>query len=326
MPRVSIVIPNYNGLAHLPECFASLDAQSLRDFEVIVVDNASTDGSLGWLASHRPEARVIVRADNGGFSVAVNAGIRASEAEFVALLNNDTAAEPQWLEELVRALDELPAYDVAASLMLLYFETGLVNAAGDVFRYRALAGENRGFGRPEREFASRGRVFGACAGAALYRRSIFADVGLFDEDFFLMYEDVDFDLRCLIAGKRTVYAPAARVRHKLGATISTGPSRDMALLAYRNQAIVVSKDLPAGLVWGAPFVWLVRLVRETLLPMHGAPGVGARLALLPARIGAQVSGFRAGLRKRRDVWSRRSASLSEVRRWIRIGAGPIEPS
>jgi GT2 family glycosyltransferase len=323
--RVSVVIPNYNGLAHLPECFASLDVQTFRDFEVIVVDNASADGSLEWLSTQRPDVRVIARAVNGGFSTAVNAGIRASSAPYIALLNNDTAAEPQWLASLVGALDELPDYDIAASLMLLYYETGLVNAAGDVYRFRNLAGENRGMRRPESEFASRERVFGACAGAALYRRGVFDEVGLFDEDFFLMYEDVDLDMRCLIAGKKTVYVPAARIRHKLGATISAAPSRDMVLLAWRNQAVVVAKDLPAGLVAAAPFVWVARLVRETLLPTPGDVSVRDRVLLLPARVRAQTSGFRAGLRKRESVWSRRAVSVTEVRRWLRVGAGPIEP-
>jgi GT2 family glycosyltransferase len=326
MAGVTVVIPNWNGARHLGECLSSLQAQMLMPERVVLVDNGSTDDSLRLVRDGFPAVEIVETGANRGFSAAVNAGIGVADTEYVALLNNDTAAEPGWLEALVGALDAMPDYDIAASLMLLYHEHGLVNAAGDIYRFRNLAGENRGLGRPEAEFSLPQRVFGACAGAALYRREVFGSVGLFDEDFFLMYEDVDFSLRCLIAGKKTVYAPAARVRHKLGATIATAPSREMQVLAWRNQAIVVAQDLPMGLVVASPLVWVLRLVRETLLPMPGGPSIGARLRLLPARLRAQVTGFRTGLAGRGDVWRKRAIDVREVRRWVRHGAAPLDRS
>ena len=121
-PRTTVVIPNWNGARHLPECLAALAAQTLQDFEVILVDNASSDGGVAWVREHHSQVRVLQRADNGGFSAAVNAGIVAAHGEYVALLNNDTAADAGWLRALVEALDERPAYDFAASRMIMFYE------------------------------------------------------------------------------------------------------------------------------------------------------------------------------------------------------------
>ena len=201
-----VVIPNWNGLRHLPECLETLAGQRFTDFEILLVDNHSDDDGVAWVREHHPEVRVIERADNGGFASAVNLGILCSRSEYVALLNNDTAVDPLWLQGLVEALDRLP-FDIAASMILLYDTPELLNAAGDVYDLWRLAGRNRGFGEPRDRYLAPKRVLGACAGAALYRRSLFAEVGLFDEDFFLMSEDTDFNLRCLIAGKRCLYVP-----------------------------------------------------------------------------------------------------------------------
>jgi GT2 family glycosyltransferase len=323
-PRVTVVVPNWNGLQHLPECLATLAAQSFRDFEVILVDNASTDESVAWVQAHHPVVSILRRADNGGFATAVNAGIRASRGEYVALLNNDTAVDSKWLSNLVQALDARSTYDFAASLMVLHAEPLRVNAAGDVYSIARLAGQNRGFGRPVSSFARSRRVLGACAGAALYRRTLFDVVGLFDEDFFLMSEDTDFNLRSLIAGKRCLFVPEAVVRHKYRASIDTAPVWQMTRLAIRNEAMVAVKDLPAVVLALSPLVWSWRFFRQTL------PVRPSKWHLVPMlvrqssqRLQAEIEGVRLGWSKRPDVWRRRGAGTAEIVRWLLHGVGDV---
>jgi GT2 family glycosyltransferase len=331
-PRVAVVIPNWNGLTHLPECLEALSAQRFSDFEVLLVDNDSRDASVEWTREHFPDARIIQRPKNGGFSRAVNEGIRTSEAEYVALLNNDTAADPGWLGALVRALDTT-TYDFAASLMVPYEDPTRVNAAGDVYRLWRLAGRNRGLGRPVQQYSRPMRVLGACAGAALYRRSLFSEVGLFDEAFFLTSEDTDFNLRCLIAGKRCLYVPNARVRHKLGASIRERPHAQMRRLQERNEGVVAAKDLPLGVVLFVPLIWALFLMPEVLwttfrdtVPLrpqnwHKIPSL-VRESMREHPRFHFWEGFRDGLSRRREVWARSRASGPEIVRWLLVGSAP----
>ncbi|MBN1319910.1 MAG: glycosyltransferase family 2 protein [Thermoleophilia bacterium] len=322
-PRASVIVPNWNGLSHLPGCLDSLAAQSFADFEVLVVDNGSSDGSVAWIREHHPEVRVVQRPDNGGFSRAVNAGIAAARGEYVALLNNDTAADDGWLGALVGALDEHQAYDFAASKMILFYDPERLNAAGDTFAFARLAATNRGIGQPVSRYNKPERVLGACAGAALYRRALFEEVGLFDEDFFLTAEDTDFNLRCLIAGKRCLYVPGAQVRHKLGASTGAQPEWGMGRLLVRNEAIVVAKDLPAPLFALLPFLWPYRMIRQTI-PLRPSrwrlvPGL---VRQAPGRLRAEVEGFRLGMRKRPEVWRLKKVGTLEIVRWLVRGSGP----
>jgi GT2 family glycosyltransferase len=322
-PRVTVVIPNWNGMLHLSECLSALSAQSMSDFEVLLVDNASSDGSVAWVREHHPEVRILRRPDNGGFAKAVNAGIIVSRSEYVALLNNDTAVDAGWLAALVAALDDHRAYDFAASKMILYYEPERLNAVGDVYVLGRLAGRNRGLGAPVSRYGSMERVLGACAGAALYRRSLFREVGLFDEDFFLMSEDTDFNLRCLIAGKRCLYAPAAMVRHKFRASIEAEPVWEMTRLAARNEAFVAAKNLPAEVLLLTPIIWPYRFIRQTLLVRPSAWHlVPTLLRQSPGRLRAEVEGARMGLAKRPGIWQLRAAGTLEILRWLLKGSGP----
>jgi GT2 family glycosyltransferase len=322
-PRVSVVIPNWNGMCHLPDCLGALGAQSFADFEIILVDNASSDGGVAWIREHHPEVRILQRPDNGGFSRAVNAGIVAARGEYVALLNNDTVVDAEWLGALVAGLDDHPEYDFAASKMVLFYEPERLNAAGDLYVLWRLAGKNRGFGKPLSRHDTMERVLGACAGAALYRRALFDEVGLFDEDFFLMSEDTDLNLRCLIAGKRCLYVPAARVQHKLRATIDAEPAWEMTRLGARNEAIAAAKNLPAVVLPLVPILWLYRLLRVTVLIRPSRWHLVPRLVRqLPGRCRAEAEGFRLGLAKRSEVWRLKDAGTLTILRWLLKGSGP----
>jgi GT2 family glycosyltransferase len=324
MPSVTVVIPNWNGVQHLAECLSSLQAQTRAPERIVLVDNGSTDESLPFVRASFPDVSVIEMGENLGFSAAVNAGIRAADTAYVALLNNDTAVDPRWVEELTASLDARPDYDMAASLMLLYARDGVVNAAGDVYSVQFLAAYNRGMWYPAERYAQPCRVLGACAGAALYRRSLFDEVGLFDESFFLMHEDTDFNIRALVAGKRCLYVPAARVRHKLGATIDTVPSARMEALQRRNEGIVVGKDLPWELLAIAPLTRLWTLARTTVLVKPSMwRSTPERWRRVRAGARAWNEGLRIGLARRAEVWPARRASRLEILRWLLKGSGPV---
>jgi GT2 family glycosyltransferase len=287
-----VVIPTWNGAHLLGPCLDALAAQTLPPARILVVDNGSTDGSQALVES-RDGVEWIPLGDNRGFAAAANAGIAASTAPLVALLNNDAVPEPGWLEALVRGLDD-QRVSFAASRML-FADRDEINAAGDSFDARGRGGYNRGIGQPDGPAFDEPRlVFGACAGAALYRRSLFDDVGVFDERFFLSWEDVDLDLRATLAGHRCLYVPDAVVRHRQGA--SSGPER--LALERRNKAWLALKGLPLPLL--VPFLALVPL-REAYETK--AAGEGPRDWL--ARIAPFAREAPRALRWRREVVRRR---------------------
>lgn len=325
LPKVTVVIPNWNGLRHLPECLESLAAQSFADFAILMVDNGSTDGSMAWLREQHPEISVLELEHNGGFAKAVNMGIRTSQSEYIALLNNDTAVDPGWLQALTEALDQHSDYDYAASKIVMYSRPDRLNAAGDVWSWRTVTAVNRGYGDPASRYGEMERVFGACAGAALYRRALFSEVGLFDEGFFLMHEDTDFNLRCLMAGKRCLYVPQALVRHKLGASIDTRPALKTILLRMRNETYAAFKDLPARLLWYRVIAWPYRLFKHA---MAAASPKRSRLPFMLLRLalvgpGAELEGARLGLATREEGWGRRTLDTGEILSWLRRQSGPV---
>jgi GT2 family glycosyltransferase len=267
-----VVIPNWNGAKLLGRCLDAVAAQTVSPARVIVVDNGSDDQSEDVVAGHSG-VEWLSLGSNRGFPAAANAGIATSTAPYVALLNNDALAEPGWLEALVGALDADPGVAFAASRMLFTNARG-VNAAGDAFDARGRGGYNRGVHEPDGPRFDEPRVvFGASAGAALYRRSLFADVGLFDEEFFLSWEDVDLDLRAALAGQRCLYVPTAVVRHVQGASSGDGRLD----LERRNKARLALKGLPTPLL--LPFLALLPLreAREARAAGEGPAGWAARL-------------------------------------------------
>jgi GT2 family glycosyltransferase len=249
MKRVSIVIPNWNTLKHLPECMTALAAQTYTDFETIVVDNASQDDSVAYLKREWPDVRVVELDHNTGFPGAVNAGLRASDSPYVVLLNNDTRAEPDWLERLVTAMDAHPEFSFASSKLLRFDTPDLIDSAGHVYSIWLGAADNIGEEQPATRYTEEAWIFGACAAASIYRRSLFEDIGGYDDDFFFTHEDVDFDLRANVAGHRGFLVPNAIVYHKRGATYSI--SAELNLMGVRNRIWCAGKNLPplALAVW-----------------------------------------------------------------------------
>lgn len=243
---VSIIIPNWNGKRYLRDCLEAVRAQTYRDFEVLLVDNASSDSSVEFVKTFFPEIQVIALSQNQGFSGAANEGIQRAKGEFIALLNNDAKVDPPWLEELVKAIQTSPDIGFCASKILIAPQGVKIDTAGDSYTSFGVA-LKRGHALSKNRYSRPELVFGACAAAALYRRSLFYEIGLFDEDFFCTYEDVDLSFRAQLSGYRCLFVPGAVVHHIGGGTLG----QDNHFTAYygqRNLESVLFQNMPASLL------------------------------------------------------------------------------
>jgi GT2 family glycosyltransferase len=311
-PLVTVVIPNWNGESFLEVCLGSLRRQSFRDFETVLVDNGSTDGSIALVRRDFPEVRVVCLSDNLGFSAAVNAGIMASKADLVALLNNDTEVDPAWLEALVRAADGHPEAGFFASKLVDFRDRRLLDGAGDALRLSGLP-YRLGHGEVDRgQFDVPCYVFSACAAAALYRREMLGDVGLFDEDFVSYCEDGDLSFRAQLAGYRCLYVPDAVVYHVGSASTGGKRSATATRLGTRNSLSLLVKNLPLSTVPHVlPFFILGQLARSLTAAATGT--LGAHLQGL-AEAWDQLP---LTLEKRRGIQGRKRIPDSEIRRLLR---------
>jgi GT2 family glycosyltransferase len=277
----SVVVPNWNGERWLPGCIESLDRQAERPDEVIVVDNGSTDGSVALLRDRYPHVIVLELHANTGFAHAANRGIAAAQGELVALVNTDVELAVDWLARMVGALTaDAGAASVACKLLDLR-DSGRVYDAGDILR-RDGACEQRGrFEIDDGTYDTPGEVFGACAGAALYRRRAVLDAGGFDERFFAYLEDVDLALRLRLAGWRCRYEPAVAL-HAGGGSSDRHPQM-LDFLVQRNTLVLVAKWFP--LRWLPQVIyrqlaWSWHALRERRLATQ-LRATSAALAMLP---------------------------------------------
>lgn len=249
---VTIIIPNYNGLHFMEPCLAALKAQTCQDFELLIVDNGSTDGSEEWLKEHR--IPTIFMGSNTGFPCAVNAGIRASETPYVLLLNNDTEPEPDFVAELLKAIRRSDKIFAVSSKMIQLYRKDLIDSAGDMYSLMGWAYQ-RGVGRSSAGYNRPCEVFSACAGAAIYRREVFDKIGYFDEMHFAYLEDIDICYRAKIYGYHNRYCPTAVVYHVGSGTSGSRYNEFKVKLASRNHIYFNYKNMPLGqLLVNAPFL------------------------------------------------------------------------
>lgn len=281
---VSVVIPNWNGHRWLPACLGSLAGQTRAPLETIIVDNGSSDASVRYVHEHHPEVRVIEMGVNTGFAPAANRGLQAARGELVALLNTDIELDPDWLQRLEEALRAAPDAAAAACKMVSLEDPRFIYDAGDILRRDGVCEQRGRFMRDDGRFDAAGEVFGACAGAAVYRRGAVLGLGGFDERYFAYLEDVDLALRLRLAGWRCLYVPAV-ARHA-GEGSSTQLSGGHWPLVARNTLLLVAKAFP--LRW-LPLVayrqagWLYHSAREHRLRAH-VRGVLAAVPMLPAAL------------------------------------------
>ena len=283
--KTTIIIPNYNGLSFMEPCFESLKEQTVRDFKVLVVDNGSTDGSVEWLKEHRIPS--IFLKENTGFSGAVNTGIRAADTPYVLLLNNDTRVEPGFVAAMERAMDQSPKIFSVSSRMIQMYHPELLDDAGDMYSILGWAYQ-RGVGRSSELYQKSCRVFSACAGAAIYRRAVFHEIGLFDELHFAYLEDIDVGWRAKLYGYDNVYCPDAAVYHVGSGTSGSRYNSFKVRLAARNCIYLNYKNMPGWqLLLNAPFLLAGIFVKYLFFVKNGFGG-------------DYVSGLKEGIRTRKQ--------------------------
>lgn len=311
---VSIIVLNYNGRAWLERCLPAAIAETASDCELIVVDNGSSDGSLEFLSAFRPVIRVLPLESNLGFAAGNNAGARLARGRYLAFLNNDAAPQPGWLAAVKAALDAHPRAGLAASCIVYLSDPSIVDSAGDGMT--RVGGAFKGaHGRPVSEAREAREVFGACGAACLIRRSLFDDIGGFDEAYFAVHEDVDLSYRCQLLDYHCIYCPHAVVHHAGSATMGRLSARSV-FWGQRNLEWTYVKNTP----------WLLLLVT---LPGHvlynaAATLYFARSGHLRTFLSAKWHAIRElprVWRQRREIQRRRRTSL--LRLWKLMDGGWI---
>lgn len=310
-PRVVLATATYNGRHLLEALLPSVAAQRFREFRVVVVDDASTDGTADWLAAAWPEAELIALQSNVGVTAAFNVCVRAAQgAEFLALVNNDVELEPDWLGTLVGVLETHRDAAAASGKLLRPDERGVIDRAGDQLHWSS-ACFGRGAGERDRgQYDDAAEVFSVGGAAALYRMDAFQRVGPFDEDFFTYLEDVDWGFRARLAGYGARYEPRALGLHHGSATL--GDDRPFSLYHLRrNQIWLVAKNYPAAsLLRHGHAVLALNLLQLAL-------------AVRPRRVALVLRAYRDALRglprvlvKRRAIQRGRAVGHAELARHV----------
>ena len=219
MQEVSVIIPNFNGMAYLDGVLAGLECQTVSNFDVILVDNGSNDGSCAFVAARYPWVHLIELPENFGFCKAVNEGIRASRSPYVLLLNNDIEVTENFIEEMLSAIKRHPKAFSCAARMIQFHDRDRLDDAGNYYCALGWA-YARGKGKDIHTYEKEEKIFASCAGAAIYRKKIFDELGYFDEEHFAYLEDMDVGYRARIYGYENWYAPDAMVYHVGNTSIS----------------------------------------------------------------------------------------------------------
>ncbi|MBS6646324.1 MAG: glycosyltransferase family 2 protein [Clostridiaceae bacterium] len=242
MKKVTVIIPNYNGLKFMEPCFEALDRQTTDDYQVLVVDNGSTDGSVEWLKER--EIPSIFLDKNTGFCGAVNIGLKAAETPYVILLNNDTEVCEDFVAQMIRAIEKSPSIFSVSCKMIQLYQKDLMDDAGDMYTVLGWAYQ-RGVGQSAAGYNKEREIFSACAAAAIYRREVFETIGYFDEMHFAYLEDIDVGYRAKIAGYHNRYCPDAVVYHAGSGTSGSKYNSFKVKLAARNNIYLNYKNMPA---------------------------------------------------------------------------------
>jgi len=327
---VSVIVLNWNRCNLLRSCLLSLTQQKLKQqFEVVVVDNGSEDGSPEMVVrefSQTPafKLKLIQNRENRGFCAGNNQGFAASDSEFVALLNNDAEAEPEWLGALVGVFEGRPEIGMAASKILVYEDPQRIDKVGHLIYPD---GQNRGRGTGELDdgrYDHVEEILWPDGCAAMYRREMLDQVGGFDEDFFAYADDAELGLRARIAGWTCLYVPTAVVRHHRGATLGVRSSRRLALIE-RNRVLLAAKLFPWSLLWLNGAYYLARLVAGLWAAIRNRgevgrqPGVRGKLQAARALLAGDLAALRLlprMLRKRKSINRIRKLSPRQVRKLI----------
>lgn len=312
---ISVIIVAWNSKKYLPTCLDALSAQTYRDFEIIIVDNGSTDQSCLHLQEKYSDLqlKVIENNENLGFALANNLGVQEAKGNWIVLLNADAFPSYDWLEQFFEVARKNIDYTFFASRQIQYNNPSLLDGTGDEYHVSGLAWR-RSFNYEEKKYGlQQEEVFGACAAAAMYRREDFLKVGGFDEGYFSYFEDVDLSFRLRLVGGRCLYVPDAVVYH-IGSA-STGKLSDFVVYyGHRNLVWTYIKNMPALLFW--LFLPLHLMMNLFFLISFIFKGKGK--AIVKAKWDA-LRGTLIVLRKRKEIQSMRTVSIKEIYRFMRKG-------
>lgn len=316
--KFSVVIPNWNGKKFLKQCLDSLKRQEFKDFEIIVVDNGSEDGSVQFIETHYPEVRIVKLSKNYGFSKAVNDGIKEAKGELVFLLNNDTEVAPDCLYNCKQAIQNYPDNHIFALRIMNYKTRDVIESVGICYP-KSGRGYNRGIGLIfSREFNRSQRVFGFCGGGAIIRKSIFEEIGYFDEDFFAYFEDVDLSFKARLLGYECIYIPDAVIYH-IGSGFRGKEYRKKIYYLHRNFIWTVIKNWPVNLF----IKYSSLIIFYDILATLNSLIFDRSFATVKAKIDA-FNSVPKMLNKRHWIQKNRRISAREVEKWLAIPEKPIK--
>lgn len=304
MQEVSVIIPNFNGFAYLDGVLSSLERQTLKNFEVILVDNGSSDGSSAFVASNYPWVHLVELPENFGFCKAVNEGIRISRAPYVLLLNNDTEVEENFLKEMVSAIRRHKKAFSCQARMIQFFDRDKLDDAGNYYCALGWAFA-RGKGKDIHAYEREEKIFASCAGAAIYRKKIFDKIGYFDEEHFAYLEDLDVGYRARIYGYENWYAPKALVYHVGSGTSGSRYNQFKTRYSSRNNVYLIYKNMPVlQLLLNLPFL---------------IPGFGIKILFFSVKgFGREyLAGIKNGLQLSKKG-TKVPFSMSHIRNYARI--------
>ena len=325
-PLISVIIPNWNGKHFLGECIDSLREQTFRDFETILVDNGSTDGSAEFAEERYGEFIHIIRnKKNLGFTGGNNVGIEAARGEYIVLLNNDTWAEPTWLEELAKATSRDRPIGMWASKVYSYYKRNQIEAVGELIYWDGLS-RSRGQYELERgQYDEMEEIFFPPGCGGMYRKAVFEEIGLFDEDFFAYADDAEIGIRARLAGWKGLYVPRAVIYHKNSGT-GGRYSPFKAFYVERNRIWIAIKYFPLPLLLLSPFFTFYRFIFQAYgaLTHRGAAGKFTKnyspsrlIWILMKACGSGLQGIPHLWRKRRISKALRKISYGEIFAWFK---------
>lgn len=306
MPRFSVIVVNYNGGDYVEGALASLARQTDRSFEVFLVDNASTDGSISNLnTAGLAHFKLLKQSENIGFAAANNLAAREATGDWIVLLNPDAEAAPDWLEQLALATQRHTGVNMFASTQYSLYEPDELDGVGDCYLGFGIPWRG-GFGRPATELPEEGECFSPCGAGAMFRREIFLDHGGFDERFFCYCEDVDIGYRLRLAGERCVFLPKAVIHHAGGGL--AGRASEFAIKhGARNRLWTFLKNTPLPLLaLTAP----LHLVMTLVIVARGVV-TGRAVATLKG-LCEGLAGLGPVLKQRREVQETRKASIKNL--------------
>jgi len=325
-PLLSVIIPNWNGKKFLAECIDSLKEQTFCDFEIILVDNGSTDGSAEFV-EHRYGAwvRIIRNKKNLGYSGGNNAGIRSAKGKYIVLLNNDTVVEPTWLEELVRAIGSDDQIGMWASKVCSYYQRDRIEAVGELIYWDGLNRARGQYEQDQGQYDEAEEIFFPPGCGGMYPKTLFDEIGLFDEDFFAYGDDAEIGIRARLAGWKCLYVPKAVLHHKnSGSTGQYSPFK--AFYVERNRFWIVIKYFPMPLIFLSLFFTLYRFILQAYgaLTHRGAAGKFTKIYSPLQLVGILLRAYGSGLRYLPRMWRKRKllkplkkVTYGEIFSWFR---------